>query len=463
MSLSLKLFRTTAFRLSLIYALTFSLLAATAMGFIYLTTKKELMNQTDARLQLEANILINQYRAQDIDALFKSLQQKQHDNRTSFFIYVLVPRKQKDITTGFTAEYTTEDGKQAFATLPMGVLLKTDKAHDEDPVRVLLTQLPGDYQLLVARDLNDQQKVLRKIFNTVILTIVVTLILALAVGMIFGQQVLRRIEKVRNTAGEIIDGDLSQRMPVNRRNNEFDQLSRTINSMLQRLEQLMHGMRNVTDNLAHDLRKPLNRIRNRLEVILLENRDEDTYRETIAQTVEDTDELIKTFNALLSIARAESGERRQDWTEVDLSGLLEQMAELYDAAAEEAKLEFSADIEPGLTLHGNRQLLAQAVTNLLDNAMKFTPTGGHVSLCAKHINDKIEIAVEDTGPGIPQNERKHIFERFVRLDSARSTPGSGLGLSLVKAVASLHQAEIDVETRNPGARIAMTFDTSTGE
>ncbi len=378
MSLSLKLFRTTAFRLSLIYALTFSLLAATAMGFIYLTTKKELMNQTDARLQLEANILINQYRAKDIDALFESLQQKQHDSRTSFFIYVLVHREQKDITTGFVPEYTTEDGKQAFATLPMGVLLKTDQAHDADPVRVLLTQLPGDYQLLVARDLNDQQKVLRKIYNTVILTILVTLALALAVGMIFGQQVLRRIEKVRNTAGEIIDGDLSQRMPVNRRNNEFDQLSRTINSMLQRLEQLMHGMRNVTDNLAHDLRKPLNRIRNRLEVILLENRDEETYRETIAQTVEDTEELIKTFNALLSIARAESGERRQDWTEVDLSGLLEQMAELYDAAAEEAELEFSADIEPGLTLHGNRQLLAQAVTNLLDNAMKFTPKGGHV-------------------------------------------------------------------------------------
>jgi len=185
MSLSIKLFRTTAFRLSLIYALTFSLLAATAMGFIYLTTKKELMNQTDARLQLEANILINQYRAKDIDALFESLQQKKHDNRTSFFIYVLIPRKQKDITTGFAAEYTTEDGKQAFATLPMGVLLQTDKAHDEDPVRVLLTQLPGDYQLLVARDLNDQQKVLRKIFSTVILTIVVTLILALAVGMIF--------------------------------------------------------------------------------------------------------------------------------------------------------------------------------------------------------------------------------------------------------------------------------------
>ena len=122
MSLSLKLFRTTAFRLSLIYALTFSLLAATAMGFIYLTTKKELMNQTDARLQLEANILINQYRAKDIDALFESLQQKQHDSRTSFFIYVLVHREQKDITTGFVPEYTTEDGKQAFATLPMGVL-----------------------------------------------------------------------------------------------------------------------------------------------------------------------------------------------------------------------------------------------------------------------------------------------------------------------------------------------------
>ncbi len=460
MSLSLKLLHTTAFRLSLIYALTFSLLAATAMGFIYLTTKKELMNQTDARLQLEADILINQYRAKDIDALFESLQQKQHDRRTSFFIYVLVHREQKDITTGFVPEYTTADGRQAFATLPMGVLLKTDEEHDHDPVRVLLTQLPNGYQLLVARDLNDQQKVLRKIFNTVVLTILVTLALALIVGMIFGQQVLRRIEKVRKTAGEIIEGDLSQRMPVNRRNNEFDQLSRTINSMLQRLEQLMHGMRNVTDNLAHDLRKPLNRIRNRLEVILLEPRDDDTYRETIARTVEDTEELIATFNALLSIARAESGERRQDWDEVDLTGLLEQMAELYEAAAEEEALSFSADIERGLKLHGNRQLLAQAITNLLDNAMKFTPSGGRVTLTATRNNGSITVAVEDTGPGIPEPERERIFERFVRLDSARSTPGSGLGLSLVKAVASLHQAEVVVSGRNPGTRIALVFDVS---
>ena len=458
MALSLKLLRTTAFRLSLIYALTFSLLAATAMGFVYLTTKKELMNQTDARLQLEANILINQYRAKDIDALFESLQQKQHDSRTSFFIYVLVHRDQKDITTGCVPEYTTPDGKQAFATLPMGLLLKTDEDHDDDPVRVLLTQLPNGYQLLVARDLNDQQTVLRKIFNTVILTILVTLTLALIVGMVFGQQVVRRIEKVRKTAGEIIDGDLSRRMPVNRRNNEFDQLSRTINSMLQRLEQLMHGMRNVTDNLAHDLRKPLNRIRNRLEVILLEPRDDDTYRETIARTVEDTEELIATFNALLSIARAESGERRQDWDEVDLTELLGQLAELYEAAAEEENLEFTADIARDLKLHGNRQLLAQAVTNLLDNAMKFTPSGGHVTLAATRNNGNIIVAVEDTGPGIAEQDREKIFERFVRLDSARSAPGSGLGLSLVKAVASLHQAEVKVSGRNPGTRFELIFD-----
>ena len=456
--MNLKLFRTTAFRLSLIYALTFSLIAATAMGFIYLTAKKELMNQTDARLQLEANILIAQYRANDIDSLFKSLQQKQEDKRTSFFIYVLVHHDQKDITTGFIPEYTTADGSQSFATLPMGSLLKGDAKHETDPVRVLLTQLPDGYQLLVARDLNDQQKVLKKIFSAVVLTILITLVLALLVGMFFGQQVLRRIEKVRLAAGEIINGDLSRRMPVNRRNNEFDQLSRTINSMLQRLEQLMHGMHNVTDNLAHDLRKPLNRMRNRLEVTLLENRDCDTYQEAIAETIEDTEELIKTFNALLSITRAESGERRQDWTDVDLTQLIEQMGELYEAAAEEADISFNAQSEEGLELCGNKQLLAQAVTNLLDNAMKFTPAGGRVTLTAKRYGDKIDITVADTGPGIPEAEKEHIFERFVRLDTARSTPGSGLGLSLVKAVAQLHQAEVIVTPENPGVAITLRFN-----
>ncbi|HPY40639.1 MAG TPA: HAMP domain-containing sensor histidine kinase, partial [Thiolinea sp.] len=282
-------------------------------------------------------------------------------------------------------------------------------------------------------------------------------LLAVLGGWLMGYGVLRRIDSIRQTAGEIINGDLSQRMVVTRRNDEFDRLSWVLNSMLQRIENLMKATREVTDNLAHDLRNPLNRLRNRLDTSRFQPMDAEHFQQVRQDALQDVDDLIKTFNALLGIAQAESGVHRDDWTPIQLDPLISDLGELYEAVAEEEGIKFSYASQPSLVLQANRHLIAQVITNLLDNAVKYTPKGGEIRLNAEQQAQQIIITVSDTGPGIPVEERERVFKRFVRLDNARSTPGNGLGLSLVKAVADLHGAQVELADNQPGLKVILRF------
>jgi signal transduction histidine kinase len=426
------------------------MIATIALSIIYWVAAGQIKQQTDQRLRLETDVLMNRYHSGRFDALAQTIQRRNTDSSTTFFIYALLDRRGRDINKSFRPEYITADRRQAYTTMTLGEIshMIPDKQKDS-PARVLLTLLPTKHLLMVGADLNQQKRLLNKIFSVVASAIAIIFTLALLGGVLMGRSVLKRIDAVRQTAGEIIEGDLTQRMPFTRRNDEFDRLSLVLNRMLQRLEQSMQGMREVTDNLAHDLRTPLNRLRNRLELTLLKNPDTVDYQKSQQEAIEDVDTLINTFNSLLNIAQTESGAKGK-LKKVDLSLLMNGLGELYEVVAEEENISFNYHIEDDLNVQGNQQLLAQAFTNLIDNAVKYTPEKGHIALQANRNEDTVIITISDTGAGIPEDQREHVFKRFVRLDNARTSVGNGLGLSLVKAVMDQHEAEIVLGDNKPG-------------
>jgi len=283
------------------------------------------------------------------------------------------------------------------------------------------------------------------------------LLLGLGGGILVGRYALRRVDAVAATSREIVKGDLTRRVPLSGSGDEFDRLAQTINEMLDQIDMLMTGMRIVTDSLAHDLRSPLTRAKGSIELALRKETGAETYRHALEQTNTELDTILRTFEALINIAEAEAGVSRAALAPLDLSGLVRDLYEMYQPIAEDAGLEMTAEIADGITVRGNRQMLAQAIANLLDNAIKFTPPGGHIACSATAIDRRPMLSVADDGPGIAAEDRDRVLDRFVRLDSSRSAPGSGLGLSLVAAVARLHGARLSLGDNEPGLTVTLTF------
>jgi len=254
-----------------------------------------------------------------------------------------------------------------------------------------------------------------------------------------------------------VAGDLSRRIPLTKAGDELDALAQDLNHMLDRNERLMRGMRDVTDSIAHDLRTPLNRLRSRLESLMTRLDPESMEGSEIEAAVGDTDRLIATFNALLLIAEAEAGAVREAVERVDPPHIIESVAELYEPLAEEKNVALA--IAPGRTasIRGNVRLISQALANLVDNAIKYTPSGGSITIAAEDRPAGVALSVADTGPGIPEAERGHVLERFVRLEESRNSPGTGLGLSLVAAVARMHEAKLELSDNRPGLRATLIF------
>jgi len=458
---SRRLFRTSAFRLALIYATLFSALSAATLGFIYWSTRDQIESQVDTRLRLETDYLINLYKSGAVPELLEAIQRRNQIDTYGRFYYIThneaesIPGpdqsdEEMPIRLNSIRSHTTRNMGDV-ADLPPG----SDRAFN--PVRVAETQLSDGLKLTIGHEISDEKALLDHTFVLVVGATLLTLLFSLIGGVWIGTSVLRRIDSVSRTASEIMSGDLSQRLRVTERDDEFDEISTKLNQMLNRIEDLMKGMQQVTNNVAHDLRSPLTRLKNRLEVTLLEERDTENYRAVMEEAIGDADSLIQTFNAMLSIARLEAGIDAAEWTDTSVGGLMEELAELYDAVAEEEGLDFSMHIADNPTFHCNRHLIGQAVTNLLDNAIKYTPTSGKVSLSLNGDDEEFTITVTDNGPGIPEHERERVLERFVRLENERNSPGNGLGLSLVQAVTRIHGATFRLSDNNPGLKATMTF------
>ncbi|MEP7030901.1 MAG: ATP-binding protein, partial [Pseudolabrys sp.] len=332
--------------------------------------------------------------------------------------------------------------------------------HADHQALVRVYELPGGFRLLVGRDLDERERLYHIIIGAGRWSIAIVLVLGLAGGLFVTRRVLRRVDAMTETTKTIMEGDLGERLPVAGTGDELDRLAENLNVMLERIEALMHGLKEVSDNIAHDLKTPLTRLRNRTEQALRTANNEQEYRAALESTIEESDGLIATFNALLMIARAESGQVRGDMTEFDAAEIANAVGELYEPLAEEKGIALKVEAGTAAPVNGSRELVSQALANLVDNAIKYAaPRGGvdggplsEIVVRAHSEGDRVLLSVADHGPGIPEADRPRAVERFVRLEQSRSKPGSGLGLSLAAAVARLHGGELILEDNAPGLK-----------
>jgi signal transduction histidine kinase len=324
-------------------------------------------------------------------------------------------------------------------------------------------ELSNGMRLVVGRDVVERRGFSAIIVQSFLFGVLGIILFSVVAGGVTARRVLKRIDTIRDTSTKIMSGNLSERVPVTRRNDEFDGLATNLNAMLDRIEQLLQGLKEVTDNVAHDLKTPLTRLRNQAETALRDGASDQTRQQALETTIAESDRLIQTFNALLMIARAEAGAPSGALADVDISAVVADVAELYGPVAEDEGIVVETGIDADVHLHANRELIGQAMVNLLENAVKYAkPEGegqGRITVGLRRQNDRVLIEVADNGPGIPEADRKRVLERFVRLEKSRSEHGSGLGLSLVDAVARLHGGEFRIEDNAPGVRAVIDLPT----
>ena len=319
--------------------------------------------------------------------------------------------------------------------------------------------LPGGFRLLVGRDLGDREN-LRHVMGRALITSLAWLILIGTLGGLFvARRVLQRVDVISASAHEIMKGDLSRRLPLSGSNDELDRLAVNLNAMLERIDELMSGLKEVSDNIAHDLKTPLTRLRNHAEEALRAQGSPETYREGLERVIEDSDGLIRIFNALLTIARLEAGQAGGEMGLCDPARILRDVVELYEPLAEEAGAQINVDVDQGLMINANRELIGQALANLLDNALKYglREDARSISAGVRGVQGRAELFIADRGQGISVHDRARVTDRFVRLEGSRSRPGSGLGLSMAQAIVKLHGGDLRIEDHAPGLRVVLSL------
>jgi len=450
-----KLLRTTAFQLTLVYLLIFILFAVSLLGYFALNTRRLITEQITRIVTTEIGRLREQYNEAGIRGLVLVLDLRSRRPGSSLYL----------VTTP-----TGEGLAGNVGSLEPGVLdhpgwLETSYRRIEAPdgvehrALVQVVELPGGFRLLVGRDLEERERIYAIISNAGRWSFALVVVLGLAGGFFVSRRVLKRIDAMTDTANTIMAGDLGGRLPIAGTGDELDRLADNVNAMLERIEALMRGLKEVTDNIAHDLKTPLTRMRNRCEQALRGERGQD-YRAALEATIAESDDLIRTFDALLMIARAESGQARGNMAEFDAAQIARDVGELYEPLAEQKGLALMIEAPAAATVRGNRELVSQALANLVDNAIKYAgPDVSKINGAAAEIlvragaeGERITLSVADRGPGIPEADRGRAVERFVRLEQSRSQPGSGLGLSLASAVARLHGGDLTLADNEPGLK-----------
>ncbi len=443
------LFASSTFRLALVYMLLFASSVLVLLGFIYWSTVAFMSTQNDATIEAEITGLAEQYRERGLNGLVEIIAERVKRDPDSSMVYLFASRQLEPLAGNLSAWPDVKPDEDGW--------LNFEFSDPRANGRIFLARarpfvFQGGLHLLVGRDTRALKTTQQLIVRALLWGLAITCGLALLGGIVMSRGMLKRIETINQASREIMAGDMSKRISLQGKGDEIDQLADNLNAMLNEIERLMEGIRQVSDNIAHDLRTPLTRLRNRLEQLNSNLQDNNELLPCVTHSIADADQLLATFAALLRIARIESGQHRIGFTSLDLSRLVADAAELYEAVAEACQKTLKLKDFDSINVVGDRDLLFQAVANLLDNAVKYTPAGGCIAIELQDIGETVDIIVSDSGPGIPEEQREQVGQRFYRLEHSRSTPGNGLGLSLVKAVVQLHQGQLLLEDNGPGLR-----------
>jgi signal transduction histidine kinase len=441
------------FRISIVYSIAFACGAAALLGAVYFAVSQVVDGSTDNLIEAEVQGLREQVLVLSRSDFIELIEQRSQEQDVRGAVYLMVDPQLRPVAGNVPAwpKVAANEGKwiQFRVSVPFG-----DETREHE-MRAQRFPLPGGYRMLVGHDVQERQDVKSLMMRGLIAAVVLTLLLGLGGGFWMGRRILAQAGAISAVATQIMRGDLSQRLPVRDGDDELNTLAREINGMLDKIEQLTLGMRTVLDSAAHDLRTPLNRLQSTAEAAMNQLAPGSPEKRVLERVTTEVDRMRSTLDALLRIALAETGTVARET--VDLSALVASMVELYAPVSEERGLVLESAVAAGAEVQGSRQLLAQALANLLDNAIKFTPAGGRIRVLLQTAGGSPEVVVEDNGPGIPADKREIVLGRRVRLDEARKLPGSGLGLSLVAAVTKLHGARLILDDAGPGLRVSLQF------
>ncbi len=448
MPVSLKLLQTSTFRLAALYLIVFAFSVGALLAYVYWNTAVLLERQTDDTIRAEVQALADQYRLRGLSGIIDTIRRRSAEQTGS--VYLLADGDGRRIAGNLAQLPPMPEDQASWIEFPL--VVQRGGGRESHLARAFHADLEGEFELVVGRDVEALRQFAGIIRGTLFYALALALVLGLGGGLLMSRNFLARVDAITEASRSIMRGNMAGRMPVSGSDDELDRLALALNQMLDQIESLMAAMKEVSSNVAHDLKTPLTRIKAMVESAL-RSQSQAEYRAALERTVDESDRLLATFNALLSIARAEAGQARGGLVPTDAGTIIADIVDLYEPMAEEEGGTLLAKAAPGLTVLADRQLLAQAITNLIDNALKYGALPGEaprIGVTGSIEGGKVVIAVGDHGEGIAPQDRGRVTERFVRLDASRSQPGNGLGLSLVSGVMKLHNGSLVLEDNGPG-------------
>jgi signal transduction histidine kinase len=455
-----RIIKTFTFRLASVYIGLFSISVVILFAFIYTFAMRYVQSQVSDAVRMQYGYLTNEYQQNGSSGVEARINELISANEDGTEIYLLINNKNEKLAGNLNEWPANATIESSFDKNSKWINFRIEGTRNTQPniqVKAITIPLSKWRSLLVGKTLQNPEKIEQIIIQTFWASLLVTLFMAFIGALVITRSVMNRINVINRSAYNIMHGELSTRIPFTKGGDEFDDLSSNLNNMLDKIESLLKSIGQFANNIAHDLRSPLNRIINRLDAGLRKIGEENPARNLLEKNIADMHELIGTFNSILKISELEANTGFRDFNPCDLRGIIENMVEFYEPYAAEKDIMLINHMTQSVTINGEKNMLTQAFTNILDNAIKFTPKGGKIDILCEQQENIIDVIIADSGIGIPADYRDKVFEKFFRLEQSRHTKGNGLGLSLVDAIAGIHNAEVILSDNNPGLRVCLRF------